>query len=76
MPGAQRVSQPPQLVLSVLRSTQELPQYVCDEVHFDVHFPCEQSSEGWHDVPHDPQFAESLIVSVHAAPHVCFVEGQ
>jgi hypothetical protein len=55
----------PQSVSLLFRSTQPPPQSVWPVGQLLMQVELEQSSSGWQAMPHAPQFAGSLVVSMH-----------
>jgi hypothetical protein len=70
VPVAQRMSQEPQLALSVRTFAQAPAQNNCDMPHGGrAHDPPWQVVPSAHRRPHTPQFTGSLVGSMHSAPH-------
>jgi hypothetical protein len=74
-PPEQARPQPPQLVELVWRSTQPPPQTTRLPTQLIVHIPDEQTSFTRQTLPHAPQLAASLEVSVHWPAHITATPG-
>jgi hypothetical protein len=67
-PAAHAVAQAPQLLVSVVVSTQVPPQLTVGALQGETHTPMAQSSPVAHAIPQAPQLAGSLAVSTQVEP--------